>query len=70
MRLSLRDGQIRVEEMEETVPRVGPSFPIHVRHVLVQREKERAIRDDATGRVHGRLYRTAFGQSDGRHGFR
>lgn len=70
LRLPLRDGQIRVEKVEETIPRVGSSIPIHVRDVLVQREKERAIRDDATRRLHGRLYRTSFGQSNGRYGFR
>ena len=53
LRLPLRNGQVCVEKVEETIPRASSSFSVHVRDVLVQREEKRTLRDDAARWLYG-----------------
>ena len=45
-----------MEEMEEALLRSRSSFPVHFRHVQLQREEDGAVGDAPTRRLHGRLH--------------
>jgi len=60
LRLSIRDGQIRVEKMEEAVLCVGPGLAVHICDVLVQRKEKRAVGNDAARWLYSGLYRGRF----------
>jgi len=60
LRLFVRDGQVRMEKVEEAVLCVGPGLAVHICDVLVQRKKKRAVGNDAARWLYSGLYRGRF----------